>query len=71
MIWAILAVVVVVLVAVIEKQAPPCPKCGAPIVRRQARSESGAGRMFWGYSTFPKCRGRVQDSQEPVPGVIT
>ena len=28
-----------------------CPKCGAPLVRRQSR-----GRAFFGCSAFPKCR---------------
>lgn len=53
-----------------EEQAPPCPKCGAPMVRRQAKSGSSAGRMFWGCSTFPKCRGVVQDAQEPASDVV-
>ncbi|RCX31294.1 DUF2726 domain-containing protein [Thioalbus denitrificans] len=53
-----------------EEQAPPCPKCGAPMVRRQARSGSNAGRIFWGCSTYPRCRGMVQDAQEPVPDVV-
>jgi hypothetical protein len=47
-----------------EEQAPPCPKCGLPMVRRQAKSGSSAGQMFWGCSTFPKCRGVVQYAQE-------
>lgn len=53
-----------------EEQAPPCPKCGAPMVRRQAKSGSSAGQMFWGCSTFPKCRGVVQDAQEPASDVV-
>ncbi len=32
-------------------QAPTCPKCGKPMVRRQ-----GARGAFWGCSGFPKCR---------------
>ena len=36
---------------------PPCPTCGAPMLRRKAKSGSNAGQDFWGCSTFPKCRG--------------
>ena len=34
-----------------ELLSAKCPKCGAPLVRRQAR-----GRAFFGCSAFPKCR---------------
>jgi ssDNA-binding Zn-finger/Zn-ribbon topoisomerase 1 len=37
--------------------APECPKCGAVMIRRQAKSGNNAGQEFWGCSTFPKCRG--------------
>lgn len=53
-----------------EEQAPPCPKCGSPMVRRQAKSGSNMGQKFWGCSTFPKCRGVVQDAQEPASDVV-
>jgi len=42
--------------------APSCPKCAAPMVRRQAKSGNNAGREFWGCSTFPKCRGVKEDA---------
>lgn len=32
-----------------------CPLCKKPMVKRQGRY--GARRMFWGCSTYPKCRG--------------
>ncbi len=32
--------------------APTCPKCGSPMVKR-----SGPRGEFWGCSTFPKCKG--------------
>lgn len=38
-------------------QAPECPKCRAPMVRRTAQKGSKAGSQFWGCSTFPRCRG--------------
>lgn len=45
-----------------QKKASPtvesaCPKCGAEMVKRQARKGANAGKAFWGCSTFPKCRG--------------
>lgn len=40
--------------------SPPCPKCGAEMVRRTAKSGKHAGQVFWGCSTFPKCRGAMK-----------
>ena len=37
-------------------QPPTCAECGAPMVLRTARKGPGAGRCFWGCSTFPRCR---------------
>lgn len=45
--------------AVAERQAPSCPKCSAPMVRRHAKAGPNAGEAFWGCSTFPKCRGII------------
>ncbi len=39
------------------EQAPRCPDCGQPMVRRHARSGRNAGRDFWGCSAYPACRG--------------
>jgi restriction system protein len=36
---------------------PPCPNCGAPMVRRVARRGAQAGQTFLGCSRFPGCRG--------------
>jgi len=43
-------------------ETPSCPKCAAPMVRRQAKAGSNAGQEFWGCSTFPKCRGVIQET---------
>ena len=37
--------------------ATRCPLCSSGMVKRTARSASNAGNVFWGCSTFPKCRG--------------
>lgn len=39
--------------------APHCPKCGAEMVQRIAKSGANAGKAFWGCSRFPACRGMV------------
>jgi restriction system protein len=33
-----------------------CPKCGAALVERMAKTGSNAGKAFLGCSSFPKCR---------------
>lgn len=35
---------------------PTCPRCGQPLVLRQARKGANAGNSFWGCSAFPTCR---------------
>jgi len=39
------------------RMEPDCPKCGEPMVRRQAKKGRNAGNEFWGCSGFPSCRG--------------
>ena len=36
-----------------------CPRCGAPMIKRQAGKGMNAGNFFYGCSNFPKCRGIV------------
>lgn len=36
---------------------PDCPRCAAPMRRRQARTGAHAGQWFWACSTYPACRG--------------
>lgn len=33
-----------------------CPKCGAPMALRTAKSGPNAGGKFWGCTSYPKCR---------------
>ena len=40
-------------------EAPPCPKCGAPMRKRTAKSGPNAGKPFWGCSKWPDCTGRA------------
>jgi hypothetical protein len=45
--------------AVAEPQAPSCPKCSQPMVQRRAKVGANAGKVFWGCSRFPTCRGTI------------
>lgn len=38
---------------------PSCPKCGAGMVQRTARSGANTGNLFWGCPNYPQCRGIV------------
>ena len=37
-------------------QVPLCPKCGVPMVLREAKQGSNKGKSFYGCPNFPKCR---------------
>lgn len=39
--------------------ATGCPRCGSPMVRREAKRGANAGRAFYGCSRYPACRGSV------------
>jgi restriction system protein len=34
-----------------------CPRCGSPMVKREAKRGPNAGRAFFGCSRYPECRG--------------
>jgi restriction system protein len=38
---------------------PSCPNCGSAMVKRTAKQGANAGNLFWGCSSYPKCRGIV------------
>ena len=43
-----------------DKSKPPvCPKCGAEMKLRTAKSGKNKGNRFWGCSNYPKCRSIV------------
>jgi restriction system protein len=43
----------------VASASPSCPTCGSVMVKRAAKQGANAGNMFWGCSTYPKCRGVV------------
>lgn len=40
-----------------RRQAPACPICGKPMLRRMIRKGGRQGHEFWGCSDFPACNG--------------
>lgn len=40
-----------------EADAPACPVCGKPIIRRVAKKGVNSGREFWSCSAYPQCNG--------------
>jgi hypothetical protein len=42
-----------------NSQAPSCPNCGKPMVMRKTKRGPHTGKMFWGCSSFPNCKGFI------------
>ncbi len=40
-----------------KEDAPRCPQCGAPMLRRTIRRGNRQGQQFWGCSNYPRCNG--------------
>lgn len=40
-----------------EANAPACPKCGKPMLKRSVRRGTKLGKEFWGCSDYPNCNG--------------
>lgn len=45
-----------------KETTPGCPKCGGSMVLRKSRRGANLGNSFWGCSTFPVCRGVLNNS---------
>ena len=41
----------------IKADAPKCPKCGKPMIKRVAKRGLNAGNEFWSCSNYPRCDG--------------
>lgn len=39
------------------ENAPLCPKCGKPMLKRTQTRRQNQGREFWGCSDYPRCNG--------------
>jgi len=44
-----------------SNRIPQCPQCGKPMVLRTAQKGQNAGRQFWGCSSYPECKGVVEN----------
>ena len=40
-----------------QTNAPVCPKCGKPMIKRVAKKGVNSGKEFWSCSSYPKCNG--------------
>ena len=40
-----------------QEDAPLCPKCGKPMIKRMAKKGKNAGNAFWSCSSYPNCDG--------------
>lgn len=40
-----------------EENAPLCPECGKPMIKRVAKKGANSGKEFWSCSGYPECRG--------------
>jgi ssDNA-binding Zn-finger/Zn-ribbon topoisomerase 1 len=41
----------------VKTDAPKCPKCGKPMIKRVAKRGLNAGNEFWSCSDYPGCNG--------------
>ena len=43
----------------VQANAPVCPLCGKPLIKRVAQKGVNSGREFWSCSGFPNCKGTL------------
>ena len=41
----------------LQANAPACPKCGKPMLKRMAKKGINSGKEFWSCSGYPECNG--------------
>ena len=41
----------------VTAEAPPCPLCGKPMIKRVAKKGINSGKEFWSCSDYPQCNG--------------
>jgi len=42
---------------ILQDDAPVCPQCGKPMIKRMAKKGMNSGREFWSCSNYPACNG--------------
>ena len=40
-----------------QEDAPLCPQCGKPMIKRMAKKGTNSGKPFWSCSDYPNCNG--------------
>jgi ssDNA-binding Zn-finger/Zn-ribbon topoisomerase 1 len=54
-----------------SSDSPLCPVCGKEMVKREAKKGKSAGKVFYGCSQFPKCRGVMElDGKSSINGAV-
>ena len=43
----------------VHSDAPTCPLCGKPMIKRMAKKGINSGKEFWSCSDYPKCNGTM------------
>jgi four helix bundle suffix protein len=43
----------------IQSDAPKCPLCGKPMIKRMAKKGINSGKEFWSCSNYPSCNGTL------------
>ena len=41
----------------VQEEAPTCPLCGKPMIKRVAKKGVNSGKEFWSCSGYPECNG--------------
>ena len=41
----------------VQEDAPLCPQCGKPMIKRMAKKGTNSGKPFWSCSGYPDCHG--------------
>jgi four helix bundle suffix protein len=41
----------------VQADAPACPVCGKPMIKRMAKKGVNSGKEFWSCSSYPECNG--------------
>lgn len=41
----------------VQTDAPTCPLCGKPMIKRMAKKGMNSGKEFWSCSGYPECNG--------------
>ena len=41
----------------VQTEAPTCPRCGKPMIKRMAKKGINSGTEFWSCSAYPECYG--------------